>query len=463
MFCALVLSGVFLFLVLRGFGRGISVSLIFLCLTGSCLLPLTVMLLVRCYRFLGTRDLFSPAIAFPCVYAAWFVIGSVDFLDVPSSFSFGLMDPIPPRIWGYAALGLVGYLTGVFITARYGSPSINSTTKNTWNEGRFAKAISILVLLASLSWFYIVVSMGIPALNADAGELRLRIAKYGYTQMVMILCIWTIIPWLVAQLWSRRLSGKARFFIWAGIGFCALLMASFAGRGYLVIPLVTVVVVRNYMKTQWKMKSLVIATVCLFCLISLTGFLRDTALSGGADESGLGSLGIPAPVLPIAYSYLYIRFPVATFRDLTEIIPRKLPFQDGKIMSLPFATLMPGHHEMSDIIFKNLLGNDFIGAGQPATLLAPMYADFGAPGIFCVMLLFGLLVSTTYRWMRRDCSCFRVLIYAWLLQTALFGLYANLFPYLTTLLIPALWVLINGYVRDPSCEVSLPAGMGRRA
>lgn len=453
---ALVLAGLLVFSVASAFGQGITRSQIILYLTGSCLLVVLIALCVRFYRMLAVRDLFSPAIAFPCAYVVWFLIGSIDFLDVPSTFSFGLMDPIPPAIWGYSALGLLGYLIGVFITSKYKGQTSNSKARNHWDRTRVVAAISVLVLLSALSWIYIVASMGIPALSADAGELRLRITKYGYTQMIMILSTWTIVPWLAAELWSRRLSARQLVFGWVTIGLCGLLMVSFAGRGYLVIPLVTAVVARNYIKARWKPKVLAVSAICLFCLISASGFLRDTALSAGPEENGLSTLGIPSPILPIVYSYLYFRFPVATFRDLTEIIPHKVPFQTGKITLLPFMTVMPGHHEMSDIVFKNLLGNDFIGAGQPATMLAPLYADFGGPGIFVGMFLFGVLVNCVYRWMRRDCSCFRVLIYAWLLQTAFFGLYANLFPYLTTLLIPLFWVLINNFVRDSTNEGSLP-------
>jgi oligosaccharide repeat unit polymerase len=105
---------------------------------------------------------------------------------------------------------------------------------------------------------------------------------------------------------------------------------------------------------------------------------------------------------------------------------------------------------MSDIFFRNVLGNDFVGVGEPATLLGPFYGDFGAPGVFIGMFAFGLLLALLYRRMQSAPDPFRILIYAWVLQSGLFGLFATIFPYITTLLLPLLWYGLHRFLRTPA-------------
>ncbi len=75
---------------------------------------MTPMTLANGHRF----DIFSPFAAFPLLYAVWFGVGSIDLLELPTSFSFGMFEPIPGYVLGYAALGLMAYLVG----AGFGRP-----------------------------------------------------------------------------------------------------------------------------------------------------------------------------------------------------------------------------------------------------------------------------------------------------------------------------------------------------
>jgi len=175
-----------------------------------------------------------------------------------------------------------------------------------------------------------------------------------------------------------------------------------------------------------------------FCLTSAFGYLRDTALVG--DNEAGEWFNIPAPLLSVIYAYLYIRYPVATFRDLTTVIPKSVGFQYGTLTFGPLDTLLPGHHQQSDMFFKQVLGNDFIGAGQPATLLGPLYADGGMLGIVTGMFLFGMTMAAAYRWMLTEPTLFRKLIYAWVIQTGIFSYFSDLFPYIMTLWMPLMWL-----------------------
>jgi len=181
--------------------------------------------------------------------------------------------------------------------------------------------------------------------------------------------------------------------------------------------------------------------ILVFCLTSVFGYLRDTALVG--DNEAGEWINIPAPLLSVIYTYLYIRYPVATFRDLTTVIPKSVGFQYGTLTFGPLDTLLPGHHQQSDMFFKQVLGNDFIGAGQPATLLGPLYADGGMLGIVTGMFLFGMIMAAAYRWMLTEPTLFRKLIYAWVIQTGIFSYFSDLFPYIMTLWMPLMWLALS--------------------
>ena len=250
---------------------------------------------------------------------------------------------------------------------------------------------------------------------------------------------------LMLYVWQYRPKLNVRFLCYGSVALSSLLLVSLGGRSYLFLPLVTTLVARHYAKRKFVIKKLILVGIVLFLSFSFFGYLRDISLNG--DDFGVDKLGIPGPVVPFVYAYLYVRYPVATFRDITEIIPKKISYQYGALTLEPFATFLPGHHASSDTYFKDILGNDFVGAGQPATLLGPIYADAGLLGIILVLLGVGMLAAHTHRWMTAEPTTIRVILYGWLVQTLLFSLFLCLFPWITTLWVPAFWGILHLYLR----------------
>jgi oligosaccharide repeat unit polymerase len=424
-------------------------------------------------------DIFSPLVAFPLLYLAWFAVGSMDVIEVPASFSFGLFDPIPGYVLGYAALGLVSYLAGAIFgqkTLGRNMPDRKTLTLKTpggsilhhmpldqnqgrlcqfgWRRDRFMFAIGVLTVLMIGFYVYIVAGIGtIPSLSADAGEIRLQITRYGAAEAVMFTCAWTLIPMLMMYVWRCSPRQSAKILSLFGALVSALFLVSLGGRSYLFVPLLTTLIARHYAKRRFTFVHVATVGLALFLGLSLFGYARDTALTG--SEFAEQSLGIPASVVPFAYAYLYVRYPVATFRDITEVIPQKVPYQMGALSLGPLETVLPGHHEQSDMFFKDILGNDFPGAGQPATLLGPLYADGGWMGIVAGLFLAGFVSARAYGWMLAEPSAIRVLLYAWLTQTVLFSLFANLFPYVTTIWIPVFWIILDRWMRKTKFGTSL--------
>jgi oligosaccharide repeat unit polymerase len=229
----------------------------------------------------------------------------------------------------------------------------------------------------------------------------------------------------------------------------SILLASLAGRSNIFVPGLTLLIARHYAGKRIDLRSAIALALVAFLGLSAFGYLRDTADSDSSLQWML-AVGIPPQMVPAATAAVYVRYSIATFRDVTEMIPAHVPYQLGALTLAPFKTFLPGRQNMSDIFFRDMLGNDFIGVGEPATLLGPLYGDFGVAGVFFGMFAFGLLLAFLYRRMRAAPDPFRILIYAWVLQSGLFGLFATIFPYITTLLLPLFWYGLHRFLRTPA-------------
>jgi len=417
-----------------------------LCITGVTLISIIVTLIKN--YIISRRNIFSPWICFPIAYLVWFAIGSVNFLDIPSSISFGAFDPIPAKMWVYYLIGLIGYFVGVMVCPRNGSS--RRVPPLVWDMVRFKVVVGFMALAAFCSFLWIVSDLGIPVLSVTAGLDRSGVGRHGPALAIMLSGSWTVILFLLIYLWRMGPRSWPKFVAVSGVVVTSTILLSFGGRTWLFEAALTAIILRHYLYKRYKLRTLAIAATLVFVGIGVYGYVRDTslveALRGGVGQSFLAKAGIPSGVVPFAYGYLYVRYPVATFRDVVTVVPSQVPYQYGRLTFQPFDTLLPGRHTSSDYFFKEILGSEFIGAGQPATLLGTFYGDFGVGGIFVGMLLYGLLLAKTYRWALRSGSAFCHLTYAWVLHAGLFGLFITVFPYLTTLWMPLMWWGLDDFV-----------------
>lgn len=408
--------------------------------------PLLVAFGKRSWRWLSRQDLFSPLIAFPLTYLGWFTIGSIDFVRLPSSVSFGAFDPIPPRVWLYCGIGLVGYLCGARSSMSYSKRPLDraSAFRFTWEIKTFRFALLVTLLVAAGTYLFVVLQTGIVALRRDAGEFVYELEGYHRAMTPFFLASYTSFLFLAAFVFidAARGGAKARLGAIFVISVILLSLIGFGGRSFFFAPVLTAVILYHYVRKPLRFKTAVAVVLVLFVFLSAFGYVRALTVSSGFTDE-LAQAGIPPPAQPLLYCYLYFRFTVATLRDVSEIIPSQVSYQHGTITLMPFLSLLPGHHRMSDFFFKDLLGNDFPGAGLPATVLGPFYADFGPAGIFGGMFGWGLLVTKLYQWMLRDGTAYSALIYAWTTQAGLFGLFGGMFVFLGTLFLPLSWVVLN--------------------
>ncbi len=409
---------------------------------GAVLAALLIVGARAAQRWTKRHDLLSPLVALPIAYVAWFALGSIDWIEVPSTWLFGFFDPIPGRMWIYYAPGLAGFVGGALLI-RAPRTQTGGIIK-LWDLRRARITLTVLFASMLVAWLVLIVQFGIPGNSANASEARLAVRGPFY--LLFVCSAWTLFLFLPIAGWQKERGKRQRFFTFGLLAVTALLLSSLAGRSNIFVPLLTLLIARHFAIKRFDLKLAIGVTLAAFLGLSLFGYLRDTAES---DRSLLWmqTAGIPQPLVPAATAAVYVRYSIATFRDVTEMIPAHGPYQHGALTLAPFKTFLPGRQEMSDIFFRNLLGNDFIGAGEPATLLGPLYGDFGIPGILLGMFGFGLALSYLYKRMRSRPDPFRILLYAWVLQSGLFGLFATIFPYITTLMLPALWYGLHRYLR----------------
>ncbi len=428
---------------------------------GYALFRLARYLLAR----LDSKDLFSPLVAFPIVYVIWFTVGSINLLDVPSSFSFGAFDPIPRRMWFFYGIGLLSYMAGAATLLRR-KDKLPSGFLFTWQTERSAVSTAVLVVVMCGSYLAIVSQIGVPVLRSAPGMVRLQIGEHMWAQLFLMAGAYTLLPFLPAYLWTRIPGQGTSAMLWVLTLLAATLLMSLGGRGFLFEPLLTAIVARHYLKRKYSMLRLGSVLLLLFATMSVYGYLRDDGEF--ESDSPIVRAGFPSALFPFAYAYLYVRYTVATFRDVVSVVPSQFPYQHGWMTLQPLQGLLPGHHKSSDFFFKLILGNDFEGAGQPATLLGPFYGDFGVVGIVLGMFAFGVLCAGVYRWMLRERTVTSVLIYSWLVHIAIWSLFLSVFQFPTYLWIPVMWLTMDWFLRssrnrDPfvSAQSRLSPGLPR--
>lgn len=445
----------FFLLISAIFGIPSIIVLLVVCIfTASIILPpLTRLIASR----LGHLDPFSPSIIFPIAYMLWFVLGSINFIDLPSYLESSPFSPIPAWMYGLYACGLAGFFCGIVAGGRLAMRS-DGVRSPKIDIVKMRRITNLVFIAALISWALTGLQFGIPLLHTGSANTD-RLSLHGPIYQSFMYLSFTALMFAPIFTWAR--GGKQRYDWFSTIvipSVMSLLLISLGGRSGVVCPLITVVIARSYFKKQQIWKLAVLGAVA-FAIFSSIGYYREASSSDYAPVEGLVEyLGVPAPVVPVVYTTLYLRYTVAALRDLTQLVPAHRPFQHGAITLLPLTTFLPGHRDMSDVVFKNMLDRDFQGSGLPATILGPLYVDFGWVGVFFGMSLYGLLLSWTYRRMKSQPTVIRIITYAWWLQNTLIGIYCNGFISVLIFLIPIFWSVLYSLARPKPSGTQLALG-----
>jgi len=394
------------------------------------------------------QDLFAPWIAFPIAYCVWFFVGSLDLTG----------DPYPPP-YGLIALGLGCYLAGVLV-GRLGRGGrvevIQSRVEDTWSPERLRTCLFLIGAVTFGAYVLIAAQMGIPGLRPNAGEERLKLLNYGKSQFVFLCGAWTVLVFLGTRLWVGRGKSKSNVRILLLIALFSFMILSLGSRDNLLTPVATLLIARHYLYRRTNLRWAIPLAAIAFVGASALGWARDTAVYSGTSFWALGLTARSSFFL-----YYYVHDSVTVLRDIVDLIPRSTPYQHGYLSFGALASLLPGHHVSNDMFFRQLVGLDFVGFGSPATLLGPMYGDFGVWGVAVQMLALGYGYTRLYFWMHGSPTVLRALIYGWTSQVVLYSLLTSLLGYLALVAVPLGWLALHGVLRSEAKQSSSVISDGR--
>lgn len=386
-------------------------------------------LLLLSFKWLNKQDLFAPWVAFPIAYIIWFSVGSFNLLG----------DPYPPP-YGLMTLGLACYTAGVWtvkVSRRGLTAKQVSAAFGAWSDEKLLFWLFMIGVITFAAYLWIAALMGIPGFGSGAAEGRLKLINYGKSQFLFLCGAWTLLILIPTRLWTGKLTRFGKFYTYTVLVVASLIVLSLGSRGNLLIPLMVALISRHYILRSTRLRWAVPLAIVLFITASLFGWVRDEMIK----LDGIGNLNITDTSL---FSlYFYVRNTVTTLRDVVATIPSAVPYQHGYLSFGALLSVLPGHHISSDMFFRQILGLEFVGFGQPATLLGPMYGDFGVWGVVCQMFLVGVFYTRLYYWMLSRKTVFRVIIYAWISQLVLFSLFGSLLTYFIDLAVPLGLIILN--------------------
>lgn len=391
-------------------------------------------------------DGFAPTRAFPALYIVWFSLGTMNIIAPDPATN--LWDPIPGRIWWPIALGFGAYLLGLAAIPATGStrpdPERWRAVVDSWDH-RQARLIGLGLLgLIAATWAIQARGGALALLSDDPGTARVEAAGTRVIWSVYYSAVLAYVPLSLLYVWTRSDASRMlrRGVIASVVGILGLTML-FGNRGVVLEPALLALLVFHYARRPLTLKMQFTMALGGLAFLGIGGIYRDLRQYGPAHIARVVSWGFPLWSLPLTYMYAYIRDGILTFHLLRGVVPDFQPYAGGYLHIAPLATILPGYQDSPDMVFKRMLGNEFVGFGQPATLLGHLYVDGGLAAIVLGLFLFGCLCRTTYTRFQLQPSPLRLLLHIWLAHVAMFSLFTSLFPAITTVFVPLLfWILV---------------------
>lgn len=391
-------------------------------------------------------DGFAPEHGFPVLYLIWFGLGSMNLVapdpDAP------LWDYIPADLWVYAGAGIAAYCLGIFVLPRARptcvQPHAWREQVDRWNHGHaLLVGVGLLGLIAG-SYLALAAQGSLALLSDDPGAARVEWQGPRIVWSVYHSALLTYVPLALLYVWARsNVSTWLRRFVYCSIAVLLVMTLMFGNRSGVFEPALLAFVTYHYVRRPVTLRTQIALGVSAIVLLSVGGIYRDMKQWGPTYIARIVTWGFPIWSLPFTYMYSYVRDGVMTLQRLREIVPAFSDFSFGAVNFAAFAAVLPGHQESADMIFKRLLMSEFVGFGQPATVLGPMYVDGGIVAVIAGMFLFGLLCRFVHTRMQLHPTPFRILLHVWMVRVGVLGLFAGLLPALTTVFVPLLtYVLV---------------------
>lgn len=360
-------------------------------------------------------DIFSPMFIFPLAYMLYLGLGSLPVLQDNHTIS--------SLQWVFYLLGLAGFAAGgclpMLMTG--GKSPVSSPRRRPWDRRRLLLASLALMGLAAAARVFIYSRTGIPLFTADPNRIRLAAFDFGALSEISIsseIVFMTAFAGLV-------LFKKSRFFFLA-LMVLALVLAIFTGtRTSLIRQLFPCILLYHYMVRKISLRTLGIIVLISLVFIGMVKFIGFNRLWGDAEIEQLRQSNYGPVFYWLPYVLKDFKHGPEGLARVMKVVPSRFGWQYGRLHVLPLLMPLPGSQPQPGVVFKEMVGADFIGVGLAATILAPLYADFGPAGILFGMFLVGFVFQYLYQVARRRHHPFFYLAYGAVFITLILGIRTN--------------------------------------
>lgn len=200
-----------------------------------------------------------------------------------------------------------------------------------------------------------------------------------------------LILWLC---WHSPTTRAGRIGLTLAILELACFYALLGSRTLVLIPLMMVLVARNELVREVRMRGMVLAIVGVAVFSSAYLSFRESAHERSFLETLARVPAFAVDVRPLLNaSPVYDQFLIAT-----DYVPSRAPYRyggelaQGVLGNVP-SFLNPAKPESNDISFRKLIWQERFGAGRPIGVAGEWYRDFGFLGFVVGGTLLGILVQ----------------------------------------------------------------------
>lgn len=279
--------------------------------------------------------------------------------------------------------------------------------KKEWREQQFWLILFAYVSIGFLSYIYL------RSLGITGGRAGLVKGENKYAFLGILFLKSALIVWFTGSVVFKNKLLKVGF--WLFVPVFSYLILSLGGRGRLVWPLLTCLVISNYLKKRISFKKIIIFIIAGFLTVAV---LFDVAFNIIKNKSATNTVSsLPSSHEKSFLIKFMIQRNVDRLDNLLVVINgvgRKLDFQYGKtFLSLPLKFFPDAFKDSVGINAESgqyLFMKTFYPAiqkanvGFPITYMGELYLNFHILGIAFGMFMFGLFSRAMQEYLNKGCG-----------------------------------------------------------
>jgi len=394
-------------------------------------------------------DIFSPMFIFPLAYMFYLGLGSLPVLQDSYTISSGQ--------WMFYLAGLFGFTAGAslpLLMSTRSSPAALPVRPASWNACRLLTASLVLMGMAVAARIFIYSRTGIPLFTSDPNRIRMAAFNFGAVSEISISSEIVFMTAFAGLLLFRKYR-----LAFLGLLVLGLVLAIFTGtRTSLVRQIFPCLILYHYSVRRISLRTLGIVLLISLIFVGMIKFIGFNRLWGEAEINSLRASNYRPVTFWVPYVLRDFKHGPEGFARVIQVIPERHDWQHGRLHILPLLMPLPGNQPQPGVVFKRMVGADFVGVGMAATILAPLYADFGPAGIIIGMFLVGFFFQHLYQVAQRRRHPALYLAYGAVFITLILGIRTNYlnFEIIWTLILLGIMHLVirntrHGEKRDAGC------------